>query len=110
MSLTLSAEEISVLLRDYRLTIEPTEDTTYSLCAKNLLDNEQALAYLQKIAHFFQLLSTLVTASLFAKRYSVLTMTSAFYVMSKYDKRLHCRINNIRLIDSTVSVLVEDCE
>lgn len=54
MSLSLSAEETSVLLREYRLSIEPAVDATYSLYAKNLLDNEQALDYLQKIAHFFQ--------------------------------------------------------
>lgn len=49
MSLTLSAEESSVLLRDYRLTIEPAVDATYSICAQSLLDTEQALDYLQKL-------------------------------------------------------------
>ncbi|WP_342534119.1 IucA/IucC family C-terminal-domain containing protein [Lysinibacillus sp. FSL K6-0057] len=124
MSLTLSAEESSVLLRDYRLTIEPAVDATYSICAQSLLDTEQALDYLQKIAHFFHSPSTLVTASLFAKRYSVLTMASAFYAMSRYDKGLQCGIENtwveaeyakpwlpnIRLIDSTVSKPIEDRE
>lgn len=124
MSLSLSAEETSVLLREYRLAIEPAVDATYSLYAKNLLDNEQALDYLQKIAHFFQSPSILVTASLFAKRYSVLTIASAFYAMSRYDKGLHCRIENmwveaeyskpwlptIRLIDRTVSIPTEDRE
>ena len=124
LSLTLSAEETSVLLRDYRLAIEPAVDATYSLYGKNLLDNEQALDYLQKIAHFFQSPSILVTASLFAKRYSVLTIASAFYAMSRYDKGLHCRIENmwveaeyakpwlptIRLIDRTVSIPTEDRE
>lgn len=124
LSLTLSAEESSVLLRDYRLTIEPAVDATYSLYAKDLLDNAQALDYLQKIAHFFQSPSILVTASLFAKRYSVLTMASAFYAMSRYDKGLHCRIENlwveaeytkpwlptIRLIDRTVSIPTKDRE
>ena len=77
-----------------------------------------------KIAHFFQSPSILVTASLFAKRYSVLTIASAFYAMSRYDKGLHCRIENmwveaesskpwlptIRLIDRTVSIPTEDRE
>ncbi|WP_155590352.1 IucA/IucC family C-terminal-domain containing protein [Lysinibacillus cavernae] len=125
MSLHLSAEEISVLLRDYRLTIEPAIDTTYSLFAQDLLDTEQTVEYLNKIAPFFHSPSTLVTASLFAKRYSVLTMASAFYVMSRYDKGLFVGLENtwveaeynakpwlpnIRLIDSTVSVPTLDRE
>ena len=125
MSLKLSAEEISILLCDYRMTIEPAVDAAYSLCAENLLDTDQALAYLQKIAPFFQSPSTQVTASLFAKRYSVLTMASAFYAMSRYDKGLDVTIENIwvevephakpwlpniRFNDHTVSVPTQDRE
>jgi len=125
LSLQLSAEEKAVLLRDYRLTIEPAVDAAYALLAQNLLDTEQALAYLQKIAPFFHSTSTLVTASLFAKRYSVLTMASAFYAMSRYDKGLYVGIENIwveaedhakpwlpniRLIDDSVSVPTQDRE
>lgn len=118
MSVKLSAEEIAILVRDYRLTKEPIIDSNYSLCAQELLNTKQALKYLQKIAPFFQSPSILVTASLFAKRYSVLTMASAFYAMSRFDKGIPVHIDNIwieaennakpwlpkiRLIDSTVS-------
>ncbi|MFJ7918516.1 hypothetical protein ACIQ6U_02015 [Lysinibacillus fusiformis] len=61
MSNKLSAEEIPILLSDYRLTFEPAKDATYSISAENLLDAEQALVYLQTIAPFFQSPSLLVT-------------------------------------------------
>ncbi|QEA00187.1 hypothetical protein D0439_16805 [Lysinibacillus fusiformis] len=123
MSNKLSAEEKPILLSDYRLTFEPAIDATYSISAENLLDAEQALVYLQTIAPFFQSPSLLVTASLFGKRYSVLTMASAFYAMSRYDKGLQVTIENIwveaeghakpwmpnvRFIDHTVSVPTTD--
>ncbi|MED4889896.1 IucA/IucC family C-terminal-domain containing protein [Lysinibacillus sp. FSL R7-0073] len=123
MNNKLSAEEISILLSDYRLTFEPAIDATYSISAENLLDSEQALVYLQTIAPFFQSPSLLVTASLFGKRYSVLTMASAFYAMSRYDKGLQVAIENIwveaeghakpwlpkvRYIDHAVSVPTTD--
>lgn len=124
MSLTLSAEESSVLLRDYRLTIEPGSGCYLLFICQRFIGQCSSSRLFTKIAHFFQSPSILVTASLFAKRYSVLTMASAFYAMSRYDKGLHCRIENlwveaeytkpwlptIRLIDRTVSIPTKDRE
>jgi len=95
LSLTLSTEEMSVLLHHYRFTIEPAVDSTYSICAQDLLDAEQVQDYLQKIAPLFCSPSNFVTASLFAKRYSVLTMAAVLHAMSRYDKGLHASIDNV---------------
>lgn len=94
MSLDLTADEIAVLTQGYRLTIEQNSDLIYSIPAKNLLDTDFCLTYLQEIASFFNSSSILVTASLFAKRYSVLTMASALYAMSRFEKGLNVDIEN----------------
>ncbi|MBD3922465.1 (2Fe-2S)-binding protein [Paenibacillus sp. PR3] len=90
-------EELNVLMDDYRLAIEPSEDRTYSIAAVDLLDPDQCLAYIERLKDIYETDSQMATASMFAKRYSYLTIASGLYAMSLFNKGLDYSIENCHL-------------
>jgi len=97
MTFEFKPEEIEVLVKDYRLMIEPSEERQFSLPAIDLLDKLKSLEYLDKVSSIFESTSLLATASLFAKRYSFLIIASSLYAMSRFDKGLDYSIENCHI-------------
>ncbi|BBI35823.1 IucA/IucC family C-terminal-domain containing protein [Cohnella abietis] len=87
-------EEIDELVKDHRLALAPSADRWYSIPTTDLLDKDKSLAYLDKVASIFEATSNVANASLFAKRYSFLIISSSLFAMSRYDKSLDYSIGN----------------
>jgi hypothetical protein len=97
MALAYKPEELDVLVNEYRLTLEPSADRSLSLLAIDLLDGDKSRAYLEKVNGIFEATTRTAVASLFAKRYSCLTIASALYAMSVFDKGMDYAIENCRV-------------
>ncbi|MFD0672088.1 IucA/IucC family C-terminal-domain containing protein [Cohnella sp. GCM10027633] len=82
------------LTGEYRLAAEPSDNRDYSLPAVGLLDNEAAIGYLERVNAIFEASTRTATASLFAKRYSCLTLASSLYAMGAYDIGMNVEIGN----------------
>ncbi|WP_239617992.1 IucA/IucC family C-terminal-domain containing protein [Cohnella mopanensis] len=97
MALAFSPEEIEVLIKDYRLAIEPSSDGKFSMPATDMLNKIKCSAYLEGVAGIFESSSPLATASLFAKRYSYLIIASSLYAMSALNKGMDYAIDNCHI-------------
>lgn len=97
MALAYKPEELDVLVDEYRLMLEPSADRSLSLPAIDLLDGDKSRAYLEKVNGIFEATTRAAVASLFAKRYSCLTIASALYAMSVFDKGMDYAIQNCRI-------------
>jgi ferric iron reductase protein FhuF len=121
----LTPSEVAILTENYRFTETRLPASPYSIASKALLCGERCRQYLQMISPIFNSTSLMVTASLFGKRYSVLTMGAALYAMSRLQKGLNASINNvcvessyqgdlwlprIGLVDAQVSLPISDRE
>lgn len=94
MPIRYTSAEIEELVRDHRLTLEPSDDAHYSIPATDLLDRGKTLLYLSKIAAIFEGKTEAANASLFAKRYSFLIVASSLFAMSRFDKSVDYAIEN----------------
>ncbi|MEK5330826.1 IucA/IucC family C-terminal-domain containing protein [Lysinibacillus sp. FSL W8-0992] len=121
----LTPSEVAILTENYRFTETRLPASPYSIESKALLCGEQCRQYLHTISPIFNSTSLMVTASLFGKRYSVLTMGAALYAMSRLQKGLNASIDNVTvessyqedlwlprigLVDAQVSVPISDRE
>jgi len=100
MTLAFNPEEIDVLVKDYRLAIEPSTDGKFSMPAIDLLNNDKCSAYLGGVKGIFETSSDVATMSLFAKRYSYLIIASSLYAMSAFNKGLDYSIENCHIESS----------
>lgn len=97
MAFVYQPEEIEVLVKDYRMATEPSLDRRFSMPAIDLLNDDKCSAYLDRVTSIFEASSRATTVSLFAKRYSFLTIASSLYAMSVYNKGLDYSIENCHI-------------
>ncbi|QGQ99117.1 hypothetical protein EHS13_31680 [Paenibacillus psychroresistens] len=90
-------QEMDQLVKDYRLTLEPSLERRFSISAIDLLDKDKCLDYLDKVSSIFEASTEAATASLFAKRYSFLTIASSLYAMSSFSKGMDYSIGNCHI-------------
>lgn len=89
--------EIDLLTEEFRLALEPSEDRRLSMPALDLLDRDKCLGYIGRAGEVFEGQTIAANASLFAKRYSYLTIASSLYAMSAMDKGLDYSIENAHI-------------
>ncbi|TKI68083.1 hypothetical protein FC756_11290 [Lysinibacillus mangiferihumi] len=96
----LTPTDIAILTENYRFTETNLPASPYSISSKDLLYEEHCRQYLQTISPIFNSTSLITTASLFAKRYSVLTMAAPLFAMSMLQKGINAAIDNVRVESS----------
>lgn len=87
-------EELEPLTADFRLTSEASADRAHSTPAAQLLNEMECTGYIDRVSGLFGATSRSVGGSLFAKRYSYLTIAPVLYAMTMYNKGLHAAIEN----------------
>ncbi|MFD1957404.1 IucA/IucC family C-terminal-domain containing protein [Paenibacillus thailandensis] len=87
-------EEIVNLTGQFRLTAEASPDRAHSIPSALLLEDESCTAYIDRTSELFGAPPRLVAGSLFAKRYSFLTVIPALYAMTMYDKGMDVSAGN----------------
>ncbi|MCM3746423.1 (2Fe-2S)-binding protein [Paenibacillus pasadenensis] len=97
MAFVYEQHEIDLLVEEFRLAIQPSEDRGLSVPAIDLLDRDKSLAYFTRTAEVFKAETLMANASLFGKRYSFLAAASCLYAMSVFDKGLDYSIENAHI-------------
>ncbi|WP_234404774.1 (2Fe-2S)-binding protein [Paenibacillus bouchesdurhonensis] len=97
----LEQTEWDYLTHHLRLTSTVSSDKERSISAADLLDEVKSGPYLDRLASVFESPNRMVTASLFAKRYAAMLVSSGLYAMTMYDKGLKLSIANCHL-ESTI--------
>ncbi|MNZ67979.1 Ferric iron reductase FhuF-like transporter [compost metagenome] len=93
----LKSEELDVLTKNFRLTIDPLSEGRQSVAASQLLDESGCSAYLEWLSGILNSPSAMITASQFAKRYAFLTAAPVLYAMTLYNKGLNLSIDNCHI-------------
>ncbi|WP_127531836.1 IucA/IucC family C-terminal-domain containing protein [Paenibacillus kobensis] len=94
LEIAFSPEEQDLLVNQYRLTFEPLADRTLSISSAELLDADRCREYLGRMAELYETSSDIAAASMFAKRYSYLTIASSLYAMTMLNKGMDYSVTN----------------
>lgn len=94
MQTSFTHEELEPLTAHFRLTSEVSADRAHSVPSARLLDEMECTEYIDRISGLFGATARSVGGSLFAKRYSYLTVTPVLYAMTMYNKGLNAAIEN----------------
>ncbi|WP_245850668.1 IucA/IucC family C-terminal-domain containing protein [Paenibacillus herberti] len=97
MAFNYEQQEMELLMREYRLTLETSQDRTFSIPSMDLLNRDKCLEYLTKTGEIFEAETLMANASLFGKRYSYLVVASSLYAMSVFDKGLDYCLENCHI-------------
>lgn len=87
--------ELALHQEEMRITDQASEQDLLSVA--DLLNVDRCRDFLQEVAQFTQAPSLDVAASLFAKQYAYLLVTTVFWTMSVHDKILPVEIENCQL-------------
>ncbi|MDQ0062132.1 IucA/IucC family C-terminal-domain containing protein [Paenibacillus harenae] len=87
-------EELEPLSAHFRLTSESSVDKNHSIAPVRLLDEQECTGYIDRVSGLFGATERSVGGSLFAKRYSYLTVTPVLYAMTMYGKGLDAALEN----------------
>ncbi|MGG2197930.1 IucA/IucC family C-terminal-domain containing protein [Paenibacillus validus] len=94
MPSSMKQEEWDYLANHLRVTTAESADRTYSISARDLVDEHKCGLYLDGLANLYRSPSRAMTASPFAKRYAFLIVSPGLYAMTMYNRGLDLSIGN----------------
>lgn len=92
-----NSEQLDYLINHLRLTTDRSQDLKLSIPSIDLLDETKCSAYLDKLEGIFPSSSNILKASMFAKRYSYMTIASSLFAMTMFNKALDYSVENCQL-------------